>query len=735
MKTNLKTMLRFLALSLGIILCIAFEARAQTVPVSLRNDIKVTKLLNVPTGCSRLARDPVSGHLFFVNQNGNVYEVLNNNGTYSSVLRASKADHGITLLQGMAFKGKALFLIGNRNPDSISYQGRIAKGVLQTSGKRAWSLVMTTQKYGYTNTAYNHGYSGMVVSPDSNYLFISSGSRTDHGEIQTRKGLAAGLREEPLTSAIFRIPINSANLTLPNDSAKLASMGYLYADGTRNSFDLAFGPEGNLYGCENSGDRDDPDELNWIRQGHFYGFPWNLGGNVTPMQFAGYNPATDKLLNPNCNGAKKGFFYNDPNYPKNPGRVFTPGIINLGPDGAKFRDATTGEVKDANQSGLKMTTFTSHRSPLGLVFDRDSLLTDEFKGHGFILGWTAGVTPPSTEIGPFSDPGQDLLHIQFIYDAATDNYRIQTNRIAWKFNNPVDAEMVGNIIYVLEYGGSSPKIWKVEMPLAPTCGSQAYITREQYNNIPGKLVSDLTKNANYPNSPSSTTKLTSFEAPLNAGENFGARVRGLVTPPTTGNYTFYIAADDAAELWLSTDATMTNRKKIASVATSTLSRQYTKFPSQKSVTIALKANTKYYIEALQKEGTAGDNLSVSWKLPSGVMEIPISCNRLSPYIQPAAAKLAVADSVNTPNDNTANVVQVFPNPAKNVLNVKFNALAQNSGEVSITNFSGRKVYDSAIKVDAGENKLTINSSFLSKGIYILNVVYGGKTYASKVMIE
>jgi hypothetical protein len=134
MEAKRKTNSCLLALLFGISILLGTNALAQHIPVSLRSDIKVTKLLDVPKGCSRLARDPVSGHLFFVNQNGNVYEVLNTNGTYSSILRATTVDHGITLLQGMAFKGNSVFLIGNTNGDSISYVGKIVKGVLQSTG-------------------------------------------------------------------------------------------------------------------------------------------------------------------------------------------------------------------------------------------------------------------------------------------------------------------------------------------------------------------------------------------------------------------------------------------------------------------------------------------------------------------------------------------------------------------------------------------------------------------------
>jgi glucose/arabinose dehydrogenase len=719
----------------GLCLFTAKTARAQSVPTSLRADVKVTKFVNVPPNCSRLGLDPTNRHIMYINQNGDVYDVRNSQGTYISTLKATKANHGITLLQGMAFKGNALFLIGNIKTANAGYVGKIMKGVKQPSGDRVWSTVMTTETYGLTNTAFDHGFSGLTISPDSNYLFINSGSRTDHGEVQSSGGLRPGLREEPLTSAIFRIPINSNNLILPNDSARLASMGYLYADGTRNSFDLAFDRNGNLYGTENSGDRDDPEEMNWIRQGRFYGFPWRMGGNNTPMQYPGYNPETDKLVDHNSTAYQNGFFYNDPAYPKRPNRVFTEPIINIGPDADKYRDSVSGTIKDANGDGLAFTTFTSHRSPLGLVFDRDSLLTAEFKGHGFVMAWTS--TGTSTTLGPYGgDPGQDLLHIQLIYDVKTDNYKMQTHRIVGGFNNPIDAEMVGNVIYVLEYGGSSPKIWKVEMPVAPNCGPSAYLTREQFNNIPGSSITSLTSNSNYPNNPSSVTKISAFEAPLNAGENYGVRIRGYITAPTTGNYTFWIAGDDQAELWLSTDSTVAKKKKIATVPAYTLSRQYTKYPSQKSAVIALVAGRKYYVEALQKESMAGDNLSVQWQLPGGAIEMPIPCTRLSPYIQPAATTLALAkESIAQVDSVATDPLKVFPNPATTSINITFASKNDSSAELTITNMMGFTVYRSRVKLSTGDNKMAVNSSSLTEGVYVLHLNDNTKVYEKKVVIS
>src|SRR4051812_37269246 len=71
------------------------------------------------------------------------------------------------------------------------------------------------------------------------------------------------------------------------------------------------------------------------------------------------------------------------------------------------------------------------------------------------------------------------------------------------------------------------------------------ILREVWTGISGTAVSDLTSDPRYPNQPSSTNYLTSlFEAPTDVDENYGQRLRGYIIPPVTGNYTFWIAADD-----------------------------------------------------------------------------------------------------------------------------------------------------------------------------------------------
>ena len=46
---------------------------------------------------------------------------------------------------------------------------------------------------------------------------------------------------------------------------------------------------------------------------------------------------------------------------------FVEGLINIGPDADRKRESD-GNIYDASDSGLEIRTFTSHRSPLGLVY-------------------------------------------------------------------------------------------------------------------------------------------------------------------------------------------------------------------------------------------------------------------------------------------------------------------------------------------------------------------------------
>lgn len=121
----------------------------------------------------------------------------------------------------------------------------------------------------------------------------------------------------------------------------------------------------------------------------------------------------------------------------------------------------------------------------------------------------------------------------------------------------------------------------------------------------------------YPNGPDKSEIRRSFEAPTNLGNFYLARMQGFLRVPVTGQYTFWIASDDSSELWLDEDGSG-RAQKICSVGTGnwTKPRQWTKFPSQQSHPILLKAGVPYYIEALDQQSSGRDCLAVAWRGPT-----------------------------------------------------------------------------------------------------------------------
>ena len=155
------------------------------------------------------------------------------------------------------------------------------------------------------------------------------------------------------------------------------------------------------------------------------------------------------------------------------------------------------------------------------------------------------------------------------------------------------------------------------------------IRREFWLDVPKGGIPALTKHADYPAKPTGTGLLTRFESPVNWKEAFGTRISGYIHPPQTGDYVFWMAADDHGELWLSPTEDPGKKARIISMNRWTPTRVWEKYPEQKSKLVRLEAGKRYYIEALHTEDTSDDCLAVGWHLPDGTLERPIPGTRLS----------------------------------------------------------------------------------------------------------
>ena len=193
-------------------------------------------------------------------------------------------------------------------------------------------------------------------------------------------------------------------------------------------------------------------------------------------------------------------------------------------------------------------------------------------------------------------------------------------------------------------------------PVSSVCSATGNISYQVWKNIGSSYsISKLIGNVNYPGNPSSSALITSMEAPPTLATAFGSRIAGYICAPATGSYTFWIASDNQGELWLSTNDQPTNKVRIAYHNGFTASRQWNKYPTQKSVAINLVQGQKYYIEALMKQVWGGSCQVVGWLKPGQTGTVPsevIPGSVLSPI---GSVQTKLISSVTLPPTASVNV--------------------------------------------------------------------------------
>ena len=239
---------------------------------------------------------------------------------------------------------------------------------------------------------YNHGACKLATGPDG-LIYLSVGSRTDHGEAgkDSEKLRLDTHGETDVTACMLRIDPKAAT---PKPE--------VFCKGLRNSFGFDWDDKGRLVASENGPDAHHPEELNWLRQGKHYGFPYRFGNQALPM-YPDAAVAPDAL------------------------KDFEKPIANLGPSG---RPGTETEY-----------TFDPHCSPSGVIYYRTGTLPAKYENSFFVarFGNYLGKEPV----------GFDLMHVKLLEQNGELSGTMTT--IIDKLRRPIDLCQFGGKIYILEY--------------------------------------------------------------------------------------------------------------------------------------------------------------------------------------------------------------------------------------------------------------------------------------------
>jgi hypothetical protein len=169
--------------------------------------------------------------------------------------------------------------------------------------------------------------------------------------------------------------------------------------------------------------------------------------------------------------------------------------------------------------------------------------------------------------------------------------------------------------------------------------AEGFLKREFWQGASGVGITLAAVNDGSVGPPTSVGSVTSFEAPTNVGADYAQRISGFFIPAEDNDYVFIINSDDQSQLFLSTDEDPAHKHLIAEDAGWDSARAWNAFHAPGTAedkrsdtysltqwpggtpgatTISLKKDTRYYIEAVMREGGGGDNLAVTILTPDDV---------------------------------------------------------------------------------------------------------------------
>jgi hypothetical protein len=215
--------------------------------------------------------------------------------------------------------------------------------------------------------------------------------------------------------------------------------------------------------------------------------------------------------------------------------------------------------------------------------------------------------------------GREIIPAKFLMPPTYDPADTNDDNLpdAWAAQNGItdgeygDNDNDGLSNFEEYYYGTDPKV---------AGGVPGYLSRDVWYGLPPSNVSTLIHDSRFLAATPDWQDLfpgSAFPSGDRAND-WGQRFRGTITAPTTGSYVFYVAADDNAELWLSTNDRKFQKKRIAWVEGSfsyTDPGQFDKYLTQESAPITLTAGAKYYIEILHTDAGGPEHVSIAWQRP------------------------------------------------------------------------------------------------------------------------
>ncbi len=199
------------------------------------------------------------------------------------------------------------------------------------------------------------------------------------------------------------------------------------------------------------------------------------------------------------------------------------------------------------------------------------------------------------------------------------------------------------------------------------------VDREYWTGIAGTSVTNIPVTT----TATGTNVLSNLQAPTNWGDDYGARIRGYITPQVSGSYRFWISSSNASELWIANNHEPAASFRRAAVTNATAALQWNAEPGQQSAGLRLNAGQRYYFEILHKAGIGSDHLAVGWLKPGEAGNAPseiVPTYVLTPYSAPVPLS----------GEDTLYVASLTPQAGAQTLGTGTSTLRMSADETSAT---------------------------------------------------
>ncbi|HYR58066.1 MAG TPA: c-type cytochrome, partial [Chthoniobacteraceae bacterium] len=360
------------------------------------------EVVQLPEFIVRMASEGTGRTIFLLAQNGSVYTLDPANGALAKIIAAEEyldAAWGDYVTLGIAVDAeKRLWLTSNQKltRDVPVYTNEVViwRSTATADGHPAKLAPWLVHRYPHGVGGFNHGVSHLAFGPDR-MLYVSSGSRTDGGEI-SRDPHYAPMHEAETTACLWRLDPRAEKPQLE-----------VLARGIRNAYAFAWDGAGHLFSFSNGPDYDAGEEMNFIEAGRHYGFPYQFENWPVRPHFP---------------------------YPHTPpppeGVTFTPPVENVGPDGG-FHD------------GKICRTLTPHSSPGGTIWCGDEF-APPLRGSFLVPRFGNLLAKPE-------DVGFDVLSVR-PRRRADGAWEAEVHTVLARLGRPLDAHALpGGRALILEY--------------------------------------------------------------------------------------------------------------------------------------------------------------------------------------------------------------------------------------------------------------------------------------------